>query len=111
MTQTNDDRVEGQHILCWLNLQLLVSLPMPICGTSCKQLGNQPSLFGALMYLLSNYSSNFTCILRIQLPLFAKSQTLNWMSLGHAQLYTIIYVKMITKQTSVTVRLQLTVHI
>lgn len=89
--QTNGDRVKGQHIHCWLNLQLLVSLPMR--GTGGKQLGNRPSLFGALTYLLSDYSSNFTCILRIWLPLFTKSQALNWMSPDHAQLYTVIYIK------------------
>lgn len=91
MTDTNNNREEVQHFHCWLNLQLFV--PLPKHGTGCKQLGNQPSFFSALMYLHRNYSSNFTCILRIWLPLLTKSQTLNWRSSGHAQLYTVIYIK------------------
>lgn len=104
-TETNDDRAEGQHIHCWLKLQLLVSLTMPMHGTGCKQQGNQPSLFGALTYLLSNYSRDVMCILRIWLPSFTKSQTLNWVSSGHAQLHTT------TRQTPVIIRVQLITHI
>lgn len=64
--------------------------PLPMCGTDCEQLGKQPSLFGVLTYLLSNYSSYLTCILRIWLPLFIKIQTLSYMPPGHAQLYPVI---------------------
>lgn len=52
--------------------------------------GKEPSLFGVLTYLLSNYSSYFTCILRIWLPLFTKIQTLSYMPPGHALLYPVI---------------------
>lgn len=91
--ETNDSRVEIHHIHCCLSLPLLVSRPVSMCGTGCKQLGNLPCLCGALMYLLSNYCSNFTCIPRIWLPLFIKSQTLNCTSPGYAQLHTVIYMQ------------------
>lgn len=45
---------------------------------------------GVLTYLLSNYSSYFTCILRIWLPLLTKIQTVNCMPPAHVELYPVI---------------------
>lgn len=48
MTEANDDRAEGQHILCWLSLLLLA--PLPMCGTGFKQPGKQPSLWCSYIF-------------------------------------------------------------
>lgn len=69
ITEINDRSIEGHHACCWLSPQPFVSLPMPTCGTSCKQLGNLPYFYGALMDLLSIISCEYLvsdCLYSVQ---------------------------------------------